>query len=298
MRKKIDYYFIRLFLGMGSVLPERLIYLLSTGLLKLYYALKPKRIALMHSNIQKAFPRLSGEEVIEFGKEVYQEVAKTMAELVLIYADRLDIDKVVVNQHEAVQKLKAIDQKAANGVIYIMAHYGNWELLGQFMAKNGYPLVGVVKEGRNRDIEQEILIPFRAKYGNESVGHASSMIAITKALKAQKRVSLAIDQVVQPPNGVLVDFFGHQTAATKAIAMLKLKYHPLVVPIFITRVGEQQFTVDIHDPVEPLFEGGLPEEEKIVVMTQQYYDIIEIQIRKAPTQWLWLYNRWKAIHAV
>ncbi len=295
MRKKIDYALIRSFLMIGKILPQKWIYTWSLGLFKLYYKLKPKRVDIMHANIKRGFPDLTEEALESFGKEIYEETAKTTAELVLLYHDRLDIDAVVINREETLQKLKALNRDTSNGIIYIMAHYGNWELLGHFMAKNGFPLVGVVKEGRNSLIEQKILIPFRAKFGNSPVGHASSMIAITKALKSQKSVSLAIDQVVQPPNGVVVDFFGHATAATKAIAMLKLKYDPLVVPIFLTRVDKQRFKVDIHAPIEVVFEGGLPEEEKIAEMTQRYYQVIEEQIRQIPQQWLWLYNRWKEI---
>ena len=249
----------------------------------------------MHANIRRAFPDLTVEAVVAFGKKVYEEAAKTVAELVLLYHDRLDVDAAIVNRDETIQKLKTLNEKAPNGIIYIMAHYGNWELLVQFMAKSGFPLVGVVKEGRNSLIEQKILAPFRRKFGNSSVGHTSSMITIAKALRAKKSVTLAIDQVVQPPNGVVVDFFGHATAATKAIAVLKHKYDPLVVPIFLTRVDKQQFRADICEPIEVVFEGGLPEEERVVVMTQQYYRTIEAQIRQAPKQWLWFYNRWKEI---
>ncbi len=261
----------------------------------LYYRRKPKRVARMHDNISRAYPELSEAEVIQFGKRVYQETAKTAAEFVLLYHDRVEIDKMIINADEAIATLYSLQQKAPNGIIYIMAHYGNWELLGHFMAKNGFPLVGVVKEGKNRWIEQKILIPFRAKFGNIPVGHASSMIAITKALKAGKPVSLAIDQVVKPPNGVMVDFFGYAVAATKAIAMLKEKYDPLVVPIFLTRVERERFRVEIHDPLEVQCPQSLSDKEKIVSMTQHYYDAIEKQIRQVPEQWLWFYNRWRGI---
>ena len=295
MRKTTNYLFVQFFLSFGKILPQKWVYVWSLGLLKLYYVLKPKRVAIMHANIRRAFPGLTVEEMEAFGKEVYRETAKTVAELVLLYHNRLDIDTVIINKEEAIQKLKALNENAPNGIIYIMAHYGNWELLVQFMAKSGFPLVGVVKEGRNSLIEQKILAPFRRKFGNSSVGHTSSMITIAKALRAKKSVTLAIDQVVQPPNGVVVDFFGHATAATKAIAVLKHKYDPLVVPIFLTRIGEQQFRADICEPVETVFEEGLPDEERIVAMTQQYYRVIEAQICKTPKQWLWFYNRWKEI---
>jgi len=293
MKQRLHYILLKLFLFFGKIIPKAMLYRVSRWIMTYYYRHKPKRVEIMHANIKKAYPELTEEEISAFGKKVYEELSYTLAELVLLYHKKLDINSLILNKEEMLHKLQALDQQATNGTIYIMAHYGNWELLGQFMAKNGFDMLGVVKEGKNPLIEQHIARPFRTRYGNRAVGNTAAMIAISKALKAKQRVVLAIDQVVQPPNGVPVHFFGYPTAATKAIAVLKRKYDPLIVPVFLQREAKG-FRGIIGEPIETECPQEDPDTE-IICMTQHYYDIIETQIRQAPQQWLWLYNRWKEI---
>jgi len=298
MKQKLAYYFIISLLFLGKILPKRTIYKLSHWILMLYYRAKPKRVGIMHGNIKRVFPEKSEEEIVAFGNKVYLELSKTVAECVLLYHDRIDVDRMVINTDEVLEKLERLATDSERGFLIVTGHYSNWELLGEFLGYHGFSVMNIVRKFPSLDLDEKIITPFRERHGNQMVEKEGAMIPMVKALKAGKNISLLIDQVVQPPNGVVVDLFGYQTAATKVIAMLKLKYDPLVVPIFITRIGDERFEVVVHDPVEVVFDGGLPEEEKIVVMTQAYYDIIEEQIRQAPTQWLWLYNRWKEIRYV
>ncbi len=295
MKQKLIYYSIRSFLFLGKVLPKRSIYRFSHWVLVRYYRKRPKRVEILHQNIERAFPEKERKEVERFCEMVYTEVSKMLAETVLLYHRRIDLEHAVTNKEEAVGRLKHLQSNAPNGILLIAGHYGNWELLGLFLGTCGFPIVNVVKQSTNHQVDAEIITPFRERYGSRMVEHEGAMLALVKALKSGKIASLMIDQVVHPPNGVPVNFFGHPTAATKAVAVLKQKYDPLVVPIFIQRVDEEKFEVKIGDPIEPRPEIYTDKQQQLIDMTQQYYDIIEAQIRQAPEQWLWLYNRWKKI---
>ena len=295
MKKKLMYYLTRFFLFLGRFFSKTSIYSLSHWMLVRYYHARPKREEILHDNIKRAFPDKDEKEIKIFSRKVYSEVAKMLAETILLYQQRINIEQSVLNKEEVVEKLKQLQSDAPNGILFITAHYGNWELLGLFLGACGFPIVNVVKRSANHWIDEEITTPFRQRYGSRMVEHEGAMITLVKTLKKGKIVSLMIDQVVQPPNGVPVNFFGYPTAATKAVSVLKQKYNPLVVPIFISRVGVEQFEVNVYDPVETKLDTGISEEEQIAVMTQSYYEVIESQIKKSPEQWLWLYNRWKEI---
>ena len=249
----------------------------------------------MHANIRRAFPNLTEAEVTVFGKKVYEALSKTLAEYLLIYAGRLHVKDLVINREEARETLLALQSKSQRGMIVITGHYSNWELFGDFLGYSGFGITNVVKRSPGSLIDKRIITPFREKYGNRMIDQKGSMVRLAKALKNNQMVTLLIDQVVQPPNGVVVDFFGYPTAATKSVAMLKNKYDPVVVPVFLERVGQEQFKVNIYDPVESIPDKNLSKEEQIVAITQAYYKILEVQIKKSPEQWLWLYNRWKEI---
>ena len=254
-----------------------------------YYHAKPKRVQIMHDNIKRAYPSMTHNEIVEFGLDVYKELSKTISEYLLSYASRLDIEEMIINMDEAREKLLDIKSKSDNGMIIITGHYSNWELFGDFLGYSGFGVTNIVKRSPDSWIDNRIITPFRQRYGNRMIDKKGSMVRLAKALKNNQIVTLLMDQVVQPPNGVVVDFFGHQTAATKSVAMLKNKYNPIVIAVFIERVEHEKFIVRVGEPMVA------DESLSIATMTQKYYDAIEQQIREAPEQWLWLYNRWKPI---
>ena len=295
MKQPLYYYFVRILLLGGKILPRHTLYALTDWIMRQYYRRRPKRVEIMHANIRRAFPRMKDTEIDAFGRRVYAETAKTIAEWMLLYHGRLDPLAAVTNRAEVLPKLEAIKTRSHNGVIVITAHYGNWEILGSFLGATGFPVKTVFKSTGNPLIDSHILIPSRETFGNSLIAHKGSMSSMVKTLASGDTIALLIDQVVQPPNGVPVNFFAHPTAATKAVAALKQKYDPAVVPVFIQRVGMEKFVVEIGDPVEPDPAIYTDKQQQLIEITQQYYDIIEAQIRQAPEQWLWLYNRWKRI---
>ena len=295
MKQRLYYYGIKLFLLFGKIVPQSMIYRFSRWLFEKYYTMKPKRVEIMHANIKRAYPKKNSQEIEAFGKSVYGEVSKTLAECILLYNNRINVRDMVVNIDEAAARLKMLSTKSSGGIVIITGHYSNWELLGQFLGYVGMPVSNVVKSSKNSLIDKYIAIPFRQRTGNKMIEQKGSMVTIAKILKSKQNIALLIDQVVKPPNGVPVSFFGHRTAATKSVAMLKLKYDPLVVPIFIERIEKERFRINIAEPIEPSAEIYTNKDEQIIDMTQSYYDAIQRQIEQAPTQWLWLYNRWKRV---
>ena len=281
-----SYYGARALLVLSRVIPKKMLFAVAQRLMISYYWLDTKRRNITINNMQKAYRDKSSKEISDMAISSYKELGKTAAECLLIMNDRLDPNSVIINKDEALAKIEKISADAPNGVIYITAHYSNWELLCHFFGQNGVPLLGVVKESKNRKIEQNISTPFREKFGNKSVGHKKSMISIAKALKHGKSVVVAMDQWLRPPNVVEVDFFGRRTYAAKSVAALKKKLDPLVVPLFIER-EDDGFRVIVGDRID---ENGTIEK-----MTQSYYEAIERQINKSPAQWMWLHNRWKQL---
>jgi len=295
MKQRLYYYGVKLFLLFGKIVPKSMVYRFSRWLSEKYYTMKPKRVEIMHANIKRAYPKKNSQEIEAFGKSVYDEISKTLAEYILLYNNRISVEDMVINSDEAATKLKMLAAKSSDGIVIITGHYSNWELLGQFLGHVGFHTSIVAKSSANNMIDTRIIKPFRQRCGNRVIGDKGSMVAIAKVLRAGGNTALLIDQVVKPPNGVPVSFFGHRTAATKSVAMLKLKYDPLVVPIFIERIEKERFRVNIAEPIEPSAEIYTNKDEQIIDMTQSYYDAIQRQIEQAPTQWLWLYNRWKRV---
>ena len=285
MGEKFAYFLLRSFIVVSGILPKSWVYFFIKQVSLLFYHVSKRRREITISNLQKAFPEKNKDEVLKLSKEVFIALSKTISEILFMLADKFDIDVAVINKEEALAKLQSLEKKNTIGRIVITAHFSNWELAAHFLAKHGYPMLAVGREGDNNLIDQQLTIPFREKYGNRSVYKKRAAISIVKALKRDEIVGVLIDQKVDAKEGVKVTFFNRDVYTTSIVATMKDKFDVQVVPIFLARVGEGKYRLIVGDPIG--------EKSDIVTMTQTYNDAIEEIVREYPEQWFWMHNRWK-----
>jgi KDO2-lipid IV(A) lauroyltransferase len=116
------------------------------------------------------------------------------------------------------------------------------------------------------------------------------MLSMVKRLKRNGRVGILIDQKAGGLNSVKVDFFGREAETTTSIALLKKKLNPIIVPFFIVRLESGLYEIVIKELIEP---NGNLEDVTIEEMTLSYNQALEEIIRREPTQWFWMHNRWR-----
>lgn len=293
MREKIEYYLVKFFLWLAKITPKSFVYMIMKGLTLLVYHVDKKRRNITIENLTMAFPEKTSEEIKKLSKQVYIELSKTISEILFMFVGKFDIDNAVKNADEAKKKLQDIAQNSTNGVIVITAHFSNWELAAHFLARNGLPMLAVGREGNNTLIDQYITVPFRNKYGNRATSKGKAMLAMAKVLKKGDTVGLLIDQKTAYQNSVTVNFFDKPATTTTSVAMLKLKFNPLVVPIFIARQSDGMYEMIIDEPIEYMADDIDDNEKKIEAMTLKYNQAIEEVIRQYPDQWFWMHNRWR-----
>ena len=293
MREKIEYSLVKLFLWLAKIAPISFVYTMMRGLTLFVYHLDKKRRNLTIQNLTMAFPEKAPEEILALSKEVYVQLSKTISEILLMFTGQFDIDKAIKNQEEAKKKLQDISQNSPHGVIVMTAHFSNWELAAHFLAKNGLPMLAIGRKGNNKLIDTNITTQFREKYGNDAISKKKAMSAIIKRLKSAGNVGLLIDQKSGSLNSAKVDFFGQPAETTLSVASLKLKFNPLVVPIFITRQSDGLYEMIIKEPIEYVADEIEDKEKKLEAMTLKYNQIIEEIIRQYPSQWFWMHNRWR-----
>lgn len=293
MRERLEYALVKIFLWFAKIMPKSFIYMLTKVLTLLVYHLDGNRRSLTIKNLSLAFPKKPFTEIQKLSRDVYIELSKTIAEILLMYVDRFDIDKAVVNKDEVIGKLQDMTQHSTSGIIAMTAHFSNWELLAHFLAKHGLPMLVIGREGNNKLIEKQITQKFRKKYGNDTASKNKAMLSMIKRLKAGGNVGILIDQKAGGSNSVKVDFFGRLAETTTSIAMLKQKFNPQIVPFFIARVEEGKYKVIIEDAVDYTDVEEKDEEKKLEKMTAKYNEVMESVIRDYPAQWFWMHNRWR-----
>lgn len=291
MKEKLEYLTIKFFLWAASWMPKSVIYFLTKVLSIFFYFIMQKRRLLTQNNLKKAFPSLTEKEIHKYSKEIYLNISETVAEILLMFVDRFDIDDAIINLDEAIDKLSKC--KSKNGTIFMGAHFSNWELMAQFLAKHGFPTLVIGRKGDNKLIDANITTPFRNKFGNKSAHKSKAMIAMAKTLKNGGSVGVLIDQKTGGTHASLIEFFGSKAKTTLSVASLKLKFDSLVIPISVVRESRGKYHMYIDDAIEYKAEDITDEREKLEAMTLRYNQAIEKIILRSIPEWFWMHDRWK-----
>ncbi len=295
IKDKVEYYAVKNFIYLLGLMPKSFVYKTLKVIAKLFFLVEKRRSKLTLINLKAAYPDKDEAEIRQLAKSSYQSVAITLAEIIFMLQDKIDIDKMVENSQEFLQKMEHYTQNAKNGIIVITAHFANWELAAEFLPLHGYPMLAIGREGNNKLIEKNITTPFREKYGNKNIYKKNALFGIIKTIKRGKTVGLLYDQKAGGNDSVKVNFFNLPADTTKSIAELKLKFNPIILPIFFAREKNGKYTPIVYKPVEYMADEEENLEKKIEKITQKYNDILEEVVRTYPEQWFWMHNRWRLV---
>ncbi len=293
MKNYIEYYAVKSFIFIVGLLPKSAVYKILELFSRLLFKFEKKRSSITLRNLKLAFPHKNEKEINEIALKSYKSVAITLAEIILMLNDKINLNSMVENKEEFLKKIKLYTEDAENGIIIITAHFSNWELAAQFLPLHGYPMVAIGREGNNKLIEKRITTPFRQRHGNKNIYKKSALLGIIKALKRNRIVGLLFDQKAGGTNSIKVNFFGLPADTTKSIAEMKLKFNPKIIPIFFPRNTNGKYTPIIYEPIEYIAKEEDDQQVKIQKMTQNYNDILEKIVKTYPEQWFWMHNRWR-----
>ena len=287
-----EYITVKSFIATASFLPSSFTYILMNGVSSILYRMLKRRRLITIDNLEKAFPNIGSDGAEKMAREVYHELSVTVSDILLMAGGRLRIDEMVENYDEALETLDNLKKKHKNGIIFMGAHFSNWELPPLFASKHGFPMTVIGRKGDNELIDKNIVLPFRSRYGNHTVYKKKAGIAMLRTLKQGGTVGVLIDQKVNKENGFLVPFFGRDAFTTHAVATLKLKADPAVIPISMPRISRGKYRLNIGDAIEYKAEEVDDERQKLYEMTKKYNEALEAIVRENPNQWFWVHDRW------
>ena len=108
-------------------------------------------------------------------------------------------------------------------------------------------------------------------------------------IKNNFSIALMIDQRVSEGNKL--PFFDHLALTTTLPAQMALKFKLDIVPIYIARKTNDNFEIEIYDPIKN-FSNDDYESNKLNISIK-LNKILEEMISRNPGQWIWTHNRWK-----
>lgn len=288
MREKIEYFIVLSVIKISKFLPKFAVFaLLKFFAVILFWVLKSRR-KLAINNILAAYKDFDFKKAKSLAKANFISISQTVAEVLLLINDRINLDDVMQNGESAVKKVKELTKNNKNGIIFVTAHFGNWEFLAHYFATKGFPVSVVGRYGNNSLIEDNITFPFRHKFGNDLIYKDDAMRNMIKLLKNHGNLGILTDQKT---GNFKAEFFGRECYTTKSVATLFLKFNPMIIPIFAKRIDKMKFEIIVEK--FPEIPSNLSKNEAELFITQTCNDIFENIVRSAPEQWFWMHNRWK-----
>jgi KDO2-lipid IV(A) lauroyltransferase len=181
-------------------------------------------------------------------------------------------------------------QSQGRGVLFLTAHFGNWELGSFAHGLYGYPCHFVVRELDNPLIDR-LVNRYRCRSGGKSIDKSEFARGVLRAFAQGHAVGVLIDQNMLLNEGVFVDFFGRLACTTTGPARVARKAGvPIVLGLVIWDAKLKKYRLRF-DAVEWIKRED-PEEE-ILANTANFTRLIEDYARRYPDQWLWVHRRWK-----
>jgi KDO2-lipid IV(A) lauroyltransferase len=249
------------------------------------YRLPLPQKSVVDRNLRWCFPDWTSEQRARVAKEHFRDSGITLCETALAwFADR---DRLLsLAEFEGLDELDR-HRAEGRGVILLAAHFTTLEI-GARLATGVREVHAVYKPSKNL-----LLTEFFRRYrGAVSAGMIASddIRSMVRVLKRGGVVWYAPDQAFRGKGAEEVLFFDHPVATNTATSRLAELTGAVVMPYFVERLpGSTGYRVRIGPAL-----AGVPSGNS-VADARLHHELIEAEIRRIPSQYLWLHKRFKRL---
>ena len=238
---------------------------------------------VIKNNLIKFDNSLSPEKIDNISREMWGNYGRILSEYPYISSFRKgDLDKYIKIENQ--EKLDEI--KSGQPVVFVSAHFSNFELMAMAIEKGGVNLSAIYRPLNNKMVNS-IMEPLRKKYicKNQIKKGINGVRESLKFFKQGISIAIMIDQRVS--EGEKIDFFGHPALTTTIPAQFVKKFGCKIQPVHIERYNKIYFKITYDEQI--IIEEN-DDNDSISLKLNQW---LESKIRKNPSQWIWTHDRWK-----
>lgn len=279
------YYPVYWLLYLVSLLPLRVLYLLSDFAFFILYRVVGYRKEIVYGNLEIAFPEKSDAERKKIAKEFYLNFTDTFIEM---------LKMISINEKEVHRRsqcdfalLNNLIEKGYN--IHIMAgHQFNWEFANLAYALHlKIPFIGIYMPVGNK-IMDKIFFNMRSKFGTIMISAHDFKHKMHAVFSKQYLLALAADQNPgNPSRAYWLQFFSKPAPFVTGPAKGAVKNNTAVVYVGFHKEKRGHYSFNVKLITE---EGVLHTPEQLTVI---YKNTLEQTIRENPSNYLWTHRRWR-----
>ena len=285
IKKSISYVGIFL-LGVLSLLPLPILYLLADATYLLLYRVFGYRKKVVRENLLHALPEKSLNEIVRIEKKFFRYLASLIFEILKMNSISAEqIKKRFIFHNKGVLQ-EYLDR--GESVLICSAHYGNWEwgTMGinlNFQADH-YPIYKPL----SNPVFDNWFKKIRSRFGNKLVAMRQTMRALAASKGKPSIFSFGNDQAPARDESHYWTSFLHQQASIQlGIEKIARKTNR---PVFYFKVNVVKRGYYEVDCIPLCLNPAATEEFEI---TEMHTRLLEEIIREKPEYWLWSHRRWK-----
>ena len=244
------------------------------------YKLDNKRKKVIKTNLNLAFPEKSEEEKKAITKQVYKNFIRNAIEVIKSKsASKEDIlNKVEFENFEETKEI--LKEKP---VIFVTAHFGNWELLPLALGANITPISAIAREIDNPKLNKEI-VDTREKFNIKVFYKQGALKNMINSIKENRSIGIFVDQNTAKKEGIETTFFNKKVLQTPSASTLSKKFNLPIIMVFIEPMKNGKWKLVVKD----IFYTNDIQES-----VNKQSKLIEEEVKKFPSEYYWFHKRFK-----
>jgi len=287
--QRLTYFIFRFSIFLFSLIPFRLLYILSDALQFLFYRLIKYRYDVIKTNLENSFPDKSASEIQKLIKGAYKNLCDILLE---------GVKGLTMSEAECRKRYKFLNPEVADELfdqgksIFILAtHYGNWEWGPQ----------GISLQIKHHTLG--IVAPIKNKYINNYIQNSRSFEKVSVAPmretrqafeRFKDRLTAYVFIMDQSPSNAgkahWVKFLNQSTAVLHGADNHARSTGYPVVFFEQHRVKRGHYEIKLTK----LFDD--PSELEVGEISAVFMQKLEEIILAKPEDWLWSHRRWKKVY--
>jgi KDO2-lipid IV(A) lauroyltransferase len=287
VRRWLEYQAVAAMRALVGVLPARVVRGMGAAVGTAFYTLDRSHRNVALTNLAQCFPMRPEAERRAIARAMFAHFGRLLFEILKF--STLSHEQILARVEFDGEDRARHAYAQGKGVLFFTGHFGFWELHALAHGLQLEP-IGVLARALDNPRLHELLESVRTKTGNFVIYREGAVRKVLRTLAAGHGVAMLIDQHMNSPDAIWVDFFQRPAATTSTLAALALRTGAPVVPVFALPLPDGRYRMIYEHPVEPPTGDG---PDAVREFTQRCTDVLEMYVRRHPELWLWMHRRWR-----
>ena len=275
------------FLWLLSILPTRILYVISSFLYFWVYYIFGYRKKVVNGNLKLCFPDKSKKEIKSIEKKFYLHLCDMLVESIR----SISISEAEIRERYKFTNIEEVNkiEEANKSIILMCAHYASWEwifIIQKYVTTDGY---AIYKKIENKYFDQ-LIRKIRAKYNTNLITNKETFTS----MRAHKRLGkkgiygFLSDQSPKLKSAYYWKEFMNIKVPVHTGAEKLAKELDLAIVFFKTKKIKRGYYETTFKTVTLS-----PNEIEDYQITDLFINYLEDMIHEEPAYYLWTHKRWK-----